>query len=1718
METNLEKRMKKYARQHKRRKIWHKILSVLSAVVVFCTTYALILPAITQERETFCGTEEHTHSESCLAAEEKVLICELSEEEAHFHSEQCFEKVLICETEENHLHSEECYSGEELICEKPEEHIHSEECYEISLICEILETEGHSHGDECYEIKTVSCELSEHSHSLECYSDKTADIETEEQWKSGFASVQLSKNVSENLITIAKSQLGYHESTKNYEVAEDGETIKGRTRYGEWFGKPYADWNSIFIGFCLEYAKAEIPFDADIEKWTELLSAAETDIYKPFGEHEALAGDLIFFDEDRNGKPDRAGIIIEIAEDSYKTVIGDYGDSVQSVEIGKNDETIFGFAAIAIPSPYHCGLEEHIHEEKCFDEEGNVFCGFDEHAHSDECLSEATEEPEKTTEETLTEYICGFVEHAHSEDCFDENENLICENPEHAHSEECVARKESEYFCGLEEHFHSAECFDEEGKQICEKAEHSHTEDCQKEFFCGFEEHTHSEECSDEEGNLVCKLEEHTHTDECRVSFERLPEEERLRIEQVITMIDALPTADEIDAKIMEFEDAEDYEGEEAWLTEIYQQVGMAYKYYTDIPENHRKFVTNSEKLMELEYIWSMAVLIETEIAETITYNANMFTESAAFVVYTQGTNGYYAFDGNGTAVPINIDSNGVITANVNNRNELLWSFTKEGTDTYIIRNLSSGRYMHAYPNNGSGVTTSGAYSSRLITADGGVRIRSNSEYAYLDENAKVFKMTQTQSRAAVYNFGIYDSSGEIYVWIDGTNGGMDYLYGSDNTLYTVAKGESLTLPESWKTPDRYSYKVRGWYDVINEKYYPPGAEIIPERSTVFYADWIPATYNIGQFNAATSQTVSTNDFITTKVFDYSPFFNFPYVTGNITVNASGHSESWAIDSTQKGAGNLIFRDWSGGKLSYPSNSDNGDNKYTGGNTNANLFTDEVKNLIFGTGNVFDPETGTGVMGKTYLGTGDHLFQYCDDPANTEYYGYYYYDSLYHAASYNQNAQRFYVYDYLERAVDSSTADFLPFNSPYVNTNGRTVGTYTNSGQYDEYNGTTHYQYTGGSGVGSEYWFGILTDIEFFLASDPGGKDLEGNNVNQGLNGEDLVFEFAGDDDVWVFVDGILVLDIGGIHNALEGSINFATGVVTVNGNTSALPDSIGAGEHTLTMYYLERGASASNCKIKFNITTRYGLKLQKEDVLTRDLLNGAEFSVFTDEACDVPAQLWESEASYKNGDKAKNNFIVADGYTYMWGLAAGNTYYIKETKYPDNGYGAANGIIVMKINSKGTATFDVIPDPKADENVSGGFTVHGYKIDVENHEVYLVATNGNYGDETTSVQVVKQWRDDIDHSDDSVTVYLIANGKRIREEILNEANGWQYKWDNLPLYDSDGTEVAYDVEEGTVPGYIETITTLESSTTETTYWEQISAPVNGGKYLIKTSKGYLSAEDNDFRWITDQEEAAQTPGAKWNVRVSYGRYYFTNDKEENIYYSDSYFRAGTSSATGLTLSNGKLSYRYRNTTYYVTASLNNGRLDRNSNSSSGAVFTFYEEKTKTETIVVEGKGFLITNEPITKENTVSIKVKKKWDTGSLANEEDYEQLNVTVKLLTNGTESGMTAVLNYRYGWEYTFENLPVKDSKGKDITYSVEEVLPNDDWSADYGGLVQTGTNSYEITVTNTYRLHYELPKTGGSGNLINIIGGTLILTAASALIYRQTHQRKRRKEDSS
>ena len=126
-----------------------------------------------------------------------------------------------------------------------------------------------------------------------------------------------------------------------------------------------------------------------------------------------------------------------------------------------------------------------------------------------------------------------------------------------------------------------------------------------------------------------------------------------------------------------------------------------------------------------------------------------------------------------------------------------------------------------------------------------------------------------------------------------------------------------------------------------------------------------------------------------------------------------------------------------------------------------NIYSAQLGKLLFDTDNCYDPNTNTGVLGKNYLGTGDHLFQIMDDP-DDEHYGYYYYDSKRNAASYNQSKSRFYVYDYLSAtsdAIGSTYSDFLPLNSPYANTNGKTVGTYNYSGINGQYEGIPHYRY-----------------------------------------------------------------------------------------------------------------------------------------------------------------------------------------------------------------------------------------------------------------------------------------------------------------------------------------------------------------------------------------------------------------------------------------------------------------------------------------------------------------------------------------------------------------------------------------------------------------------------------------------------------------------------------
>lgn len=196
------------------------------------------------------------------------------------------------------------------------------------------------------------------------------------------------------------------------------------------------------------------------------------------------------------------------------------------------------------------------------------------------------------------------------------------------------------------------------------------------------------------------------------------------------------------------------------------------------------------------------------------------------------------------------------------------------------------------------------------------------------------------------------------------------------------------------------------------------------------------------------------------------------------------------------------------------------------------------------------------------------------------------------------------------------------------------------------------------------YHFGMQAVIPFSMTAN--GKLNAAND-----NSTDITFDFSGDDDVWVFVDGKLVLDIGGIHNEMAGTMNFSTNKWIVqrseynyatdktagdmNGQTmegQLFDDENGTGvlgtnretfaattSHTLTVFYLERGAGASNCKIKFNLPMEDSVSVKK---LVRDTdSEGAAISADTQEAINNHEFAFKL---FKNNEPLKNtNYIILD-------------------------------------------------------------------------------------------------------------------------------------------------------------------------------------------------------------------------------------------------------------------------------------------------------------------------------------------------------------------------------------------------------------------------------------------------------------------------------------------
>lgn len=288
--------------------------------------------------------------------------------------------------------------------------------------------------------------------------------------------------------------------------------------------------------------------------------------------------------------------------------------------------------------------------------------------------------------------------------------------------------------------------------------------------------------------------------------------------------------------------------------------------------------------------------------------------------------------------------------------------------------------------------------------------------------------------------------------------------------------------------------------------------------------------------------------------------------------------------------------------------------------------------------------------------------------------GYYVYDSSKNYAAYNADKNAFDIYDTwgIDKVGDSShQGQFFPFDAAdkvLKEENGRLVQT----GIKADNTGDSRYN----DGRPVNHHFGLSMSTRFVQPA--GGKTNAG---------DDMVFEFAGDDDVWVFIDDVLVGDIGGIHNRASLSISFCTGDIKVNGNNDgtlknkyqkANKDTSGFNgntfaegtNHTLKFFYLERGATDSNMELKFNLVT-----VPESDIIKFDqdgkFVQGAEFKLYkTDKDFKTVGELIGSgttdEAGHLTLTNDVDNGVINFDDLYNKDHDNNKYYLLKETRVPE--------------------------------------------------------------------------------------------------------------------------------------------------------------------------------------------------------------------------------------------------------------------------------------------------------------------------------------------------------------------------------------------------------------------------------------------------------------------
>ena len=436
-------------------------------------------------------------------------------------------------------------------------------------------------------------------------------------------------------------------------------------------------------------------------------------------------------------------------------------------------------------------------------------------------------------------------------------------------------------------------------------------------------------------------------------------------------------------------------------------------------------------------------------------------------------------------------------------------------------------------------------------------------------------------------------------------------------------------------------------------------------------------------------------------------------------------------------------------------------------------YTDESLAYLFNN----DSQANDKQDGKAVYNNVQGLFQLKD--------GYYVYDSYGsdgNYAVYNPTTNSFDVYDKAgvykgDANSETNLGQFFPFDS------ARKV--------FEEKNGQlSPIGITDDTNDKLNHHFGMSMTTEFVQPA--GGKTTDNN---------DMVFEFSGDDDVWVYIDGVLVGDLGGIHEKATLDINFATGEVKVghidgaNGaekeiektNIKAKFKAAGAdtsnfsgntfcdsSKHTLSFFYLERGAGASNMKLKFNLTTLPSSEVAKVDQ-NGEAVNGATFKLYQSDGPDAEGHWNKGELVAQGTTKDGAQLILRKSDDSVLSFdnqhAEGHDYFVLEEVGLPVGYRssltssttATPGELHLQYKKAASGTGGVVVAPQTTVTTADGKSWTGSRM-------WL---NGGYLAAKETISLSKETKDNKDKPISSGTTFAVVLKRTDKSKSDTDESAW---------------------------------------------------------------------------------------------------------------------------------------------------------------------------------------------------------------------------------------------------------------------------------------------------------------------------------------------------------